>query len=624
MNWLSAFALVVTLIYLYLGTLALRGDPRGKLNRLFFLFSLSLAVWGFSYSFVYSGSLEKAEELFLWYKISSLGWCLFPAFAFHFALVLTGLEQKKKCFSYLLPLVYLAGAFQVYLVFVGMGFLEGFAQQGEVIVELVRGDHFSYHLYNVYLLGLIGGKIIIIYGWGRYSGLQRQKKQASYIIYSALATLLLGLATNLLLPGLGYQVPALAVLASIFYAVGMWISIERYKIMSLHSGMAAEQILEKVKDYIMLVDPQGHIIKVNQQVAGITGLDVNKVEGVTLEDIFQEKDIISREFSGIGGGLNPGEDREMHLLSVEGQNVPVRVSCSPVWDTLGDVLGGVIICQDLRETRQLLEYIQEREEVEAVLRESYEKLKELDKLKTDFLSTVSHELRTPLTSVLGFAKIIKKRFSETIAPRVRGGDRKVDRAVRQMMENLDIVVAEGERLTGLINNVLDIARIEAGEVNWDQEPLSMDEVISRAFAATASLFEQKGLQARMEVEKGLPQVIGDRDRLVQVVINLLSNGVKFTDQGSITCRAWQEEDHLFVSVIDTGIGIQEEYLEEVFNKFKQVGDIMTGKPQGTGLGLPICKEIVEHHGGSIKAESRPGEGSAFTFTLPLLPEGNAP
>ncbi|HEX5474639.1 MAG TPA: ATP-binding protein [Vicinamibacterales bacterium] len=245
---------------------------------------------------------------------------------------------------------------------------------------------------------------------------------------------------------------------------------------------------------------------------------------------------------------------------------------------------------------------------------------EADAAKSAFLSTVSHELRTPLTSVLGFAKIIKKRLEDRIFPLVQSGDQKVQQTIRQVEDNLKVVVSEGERLTKLIDDVLDLAKIEAGKLEWHMETVTIGDVIDRATAATASLFEQRGLRLETDVSAGLPTVTADRDRLIQVVINLISNAVKFTDAGSVTCRARQRGSELVVSVTDTGVGIAPVDQPKVFERFKQVGDTLTDKPKGTGLGLPICKEIVEHHGGRVWVESEVGRGSTFSFSLPLTAE----
>ena len=244
--------------------------------------------------------------------------------------------------------------------------------------------------------------------------------------------------------------------------------------------------------------------------------------------------------------------------------------------------------------------------------------------KSAFLSTVSHELRTPLTSVLGFAKIIRKRLDEKIFPIIDKSDTKTGKTINQISENLQVVISEGERLTHLINDVLDLAKIEAGKMEWNQENVSMPEVAERALAATTSLFDQKNLKLIKQIETDVPEITGDRDKLIQVIINLISNSVKFTDKGSITCRMFKKDNEVIVSIIDTGIGIAPGDFGAVFEQFKQVGgDTLTDKPKGTGLGLPICKEIVEHHGGRIWLESEVGKGSVFSFALPIVKASSA-
>jgi signal transduction histidine kinase len=239
--------------------------------------------------------------------------------------------------------------------------------------------------------------------------------------------------------------------------------------------------------------------------------------------------------------------------------------------------------------------------------------------KSTFLASVSHELRTPLTSVIGFAKVIRRQLEERILPQVDAQDQRTQRAIAQVRDNIHVIVAEGERLTTLVNNVLDLAKIEAGRFEWNMQAVSIADVTDRAFAATSGLFEAKTLELRREIGDDLPEVVADRDGLVQVIINLLSNAVKFTDHGSVTCRAERTDDGILVSVTDTGIGIDPADQDRVFDKFTQVGDTLTDKPHGTGLGLPICREIVERHGGRIWVESEPGVGSTFSFVLPMSP-----
>jgi PAS domain S-box-containing protein len=242
--------------------------------------------------------------------------------------------------------------------------------------------------------------------------------------------------------------------------------------------------------------------------------------------------------------------------------------------------------------------------------------KELDQLKTDFISTVSHELRTPMTSVLGFSKIIRKKLERYVFP-LLAGDKGVEKPICQVRGNMDIIVAEAERLTELINDVLDIARMEAGEVHWRDENVSVPGVLRQSVEGTRGLWQAKGLAVEIDAGDDLPSVRGDHDRLVQVVVNLLSNAIKFTEVGPIRCSAAREGGFVRVSVRDNGTGIDRADMYMVFDKFKQVGDTLTGKPEGSGLGLPICRQIVERHGGAIWVESEPGRGSVFFFTVPL-------
>ncbi len=242
---------------------------------------------------------------------------------------------------------------------------------------------------------------------------------------------------------------------------------------------------------------------------------------------------------------------------------------------------------------------------------------EANAAKSAFLSTVSHELRTPLTSVLGFAKITKKRLEEKIFPITDKSDPKTVKTIEQISGNLNVVISEGERLTNLINDVLDLAKIEAGKMEWNMEPVRIQDVVERAIAATSSLFDQKNLKLDRKIGTDLPDVSGDRDKLIQVVVNLLSNAVKFTNEGAVTCSVFQKQGNIVVGITDTGIGIAPSDHAKVFEQFKQVGDTLTDKPKGTGLGLPICKEIVEHHHGKIWLESELGQGSTFFFSLPM-------
>lgn len=357
---------------------------------------------------------------------------------------------------------------------------------------------------------------------------------------------------------------------------------ERNKLNAVIKNMADGLIVAAMDNSIMIANPA---------VENMIGVSSYRIVGRDLKEVFTEVDIHEMVSEVIRT-----EGREILQKDFKLKNKVIRVIIYAI-NTDNEVIGIIIILRDV--TKEW----------------------EIDRMKTDFISTVSHELRTPLTSVLGFTRIIKKKFDEVITPHIRTDDKKIKKTLHQIGDNLNIIVSEGERLTALINDVLDIAKMEAGKIDWKMEPVSAAEIIGRAAAATAALFEHKGLTLIKDMEDDLPEISGDRDRLIQVVINLISNAVKFTDKGTITCRALRRDNNVVISVIDIGMGIAEEDLSKVFEKFKQVGDTLTDKPKGTGLGLPICKEIVEHHGGNIWAESEIGKGSTFSFTLPIIIDG---
>ena len=230
----------------------------------------------------------------------------------------------------------------------------------------------------------------------------------------------------------------------------------------------------------------------------------------------------------------------------------------------------------------------------------FEETKMLDQLKSDFVSKVSHELRTPLTSIKGFTEILLTY--KDVEPETQ-------------VEFLSIINEECERLTRLINDILDLSKIEAGQSEWQIQPISITDLTDYVVKLFRSLALEKNVQILVQIPQNLPLVRGDWDQLLQVLDNLVSNALKFTHSGNITIKAVDEDSFVKVSISDTGIGISKSDRDKIFNKFHQLGDIRTGKPRGTGLGLAICREIITQLGGRIWCEGQPGQGSTFHFIL---------
>jgi signal transduction histidine kinase len=239
----------------------------------------------------------------------------------------------------------------------------------------------------------------------------------------------------------------------------------------------------------------------------------------------------------------------------------------------------------------------------AELRAANVRLQELDRLKDDFMSSVTHELRTPLTSIRALSEMMLD-------------DPDIDVEDRQRF--LGIIVSETVRLSRLVNQVLDMAKIESGHAEWHNTDIDLCELVRHSADATLQLFRDHGAEVRLHLPATAPTLRADHDRLLQVMLNLLSNAAKFVPAGrgrvDVTLRC--EGDRARVDVKDNGPGIEPAQQPVVFEKFRQGGDERS-RPQGTGLGLPISRQIVEHFGGRLWLESVPGEGATFSFELPL-------
>jgi PAS domain S-box-containing protein len=367
-------------------------------------------------------------------------------------------------------------------------------------------------------------------------------------------------------------------------------------------------IISNMADGLFVIDVNKKIISFNHSFSSMFELEADLLLGKSINEIFKEDVIglINKVFADHGAEQSNNEFLSEEIILKNGKMgkavaTPMFVkSLADNKGTTGEksanadaIFSGVVV--SIRDIT---------------------KEKEVDMMKTDFISTVSHELRTPLTSIIGFANIIRKKFNESLIGALDMKDKKTNKIADQISNNLNIIINEGRRLTSLINDVLDIAKMEAGKIVWKDENFTIKSAIEHSATSTVSLFEQKGLNMVLDIEENLPEINGDKDRYIQVLINLISNAVKFTNNGSVTCGARISGDSILVSVADQGIGISKENLDKVFDKFKQVCDTLTDKPQGTGLGLPICKQIIEHYGGKIWVESEPGKGSTFYFTIP--------
>jgi signal transduction histidine kinase len=245
------------------------------------------------------------------------------------------------------------------------------------------------------------------------------------------------------------------------------------------------------------------------------------------------------------------------------------------------------------------------------LREANHEIREADRLKSEFVATISHELRTPLNTIIGFAKFMLKGGAGPLSDLQR--------------TDLSAIYSSGQHLLDLVNDILDLSKIEAGKISLEKQLLDFHGLSAGIMSSAIALIGDRPIELKEEIDPDLPLVWADRQRVRQVILNLISNAAKFTENGQITLKAKlvreQDSQYVLCAVEDSGIGIRQEDIPTVFEAFRQVDSSSARRAQGTGLGLPISRRLVELQGGRMWVESEYGVGSTFYFTLPARPDG---
>jgi PAS domain S-box-containing protein len=376
--------------------------------------------------------------------------------------------------------------------------------------------------------------------------------------------------------------------------------------------MLAEQkfrdLIENAPDAILQIDSSGKIVIANRTAEQMFGYSRDEIIGMEVENLVPQaarsRHVQHRKaFEAAGVSRPMGFGLDLHALRKDGTELPVEISLSPSSADNGST-GVTAMIRDVTERKRAEQHIHSLERSYlAELEARHKEAERLNHLKSEFIASVSHELRTPLHTIIGFAELLGEEGAGALNDKQR-------RFVHHIQ-------TDSEHLLGLINDVLDLSRIEAGGLVVRPEHLRLEPTVSEALQAI--LPQANGKQVAVH-ERRLPAigVLADPLRVRQILYNLLSNAVKFTDPGGeVTVTAEVDGDFVQITVSDTGLGIPAEECALIFDKFYQVGYTTTGVRQGTGLGLTICKQLVELQGGRIWVKSEPGHGSHFYFTLPL-------
>jgi len=347
------------------------------------------------------------------------------------------------------------------------------------------------------------------------------------------------------------------------------------------------ELINTSNDAIVSIDPQMRFLLWNRGAEKMLGYTEKELLGVSVLSLFP-KDLrkdVARELVLLrttGHSETIGAPNEIVLVKKDGSLIPVDMSLST---RMAD--GKMIFTAIVRDI--------------TIRKEAEEKMRQIDQMKSEFLSNISHELRTPLQSISGFTKLIMNGEVP-------------DQSTQQ--EFLQIIDSETAHLGNLINGLLDMSRLEAGRFKINRKPVMINELITESLKMFQSLARQKNIELTQNISPEIPPMELDSERMRQVVVNLVGNAIKFSDPGgSVKISAETREKELLFKVTDHGTGIREQNIKHLFERFyREEGETVRG---GTGLGLYISKQIIEAHGGRIWAESRLGKGSTFSFTLPL-------
>jgi PAS domain S-box-containing protein len=372
-------------------------------------------------------------------------------------------------------------------------------------------------------------------------------------------------------------------------------------------------LMDNIPDSIYFKDDKNRFVMVNNALAKGLGLTVEEVIGKTDFDLFPAGD--AKKYF-IDDNLVMST-RTPIIAKIEKSYTPnggvqyVNTTKIPRFDKNGKVIGTIGITRNVtnrmlaeEELRVLKDNLEEKvKDRTKELEESQEKLTRMYNIKSEFINTVSHELRTPLTVMREGISLVSDGTAGDL-------NDKQKKFLNIAMDNID-------RLSRLIDDVLDLSKLESGRMQFSIARGNLNELLDNVIKSYEPVIAKKGLKLRKDLSPSLPLIRFDKDRITQVLYNLITNAIKFTDKGSISIRSRRRGDRVEVSVEDTGRGIKAKDMPRLFQKFEQINPESGPRNKGTGLGLVIIKQIIEQLGGEIHVESQYGKSSRFTFSLPV-------
>ncbi|MHB9132995.1 MAG: ATP-binding protein [Armatimonadota bacterium] len=574
------------------GIYAWQFNRQAILNRTLLVFCLLLAIGNFGQTLVFL-AYNKAD-CFAWYRLAWVGWAFYPAVAVQVAILITEqnrfLRNRWVVWALLIPGIVFFVRSQV----VTLGVVDFHMTPAGTFVPI-----YAYHLwdiaYSIYQYGFDLLALAVIWRWGLVLGNHRQHKQAQSILFFSILAILLDVVHYYGGPHGEYA--GLWAIEQLFFAFGLTYAITRHKFTAPTTALAADHIVAHVKELVVLTSVKGVILQVNASAVQLLDIPEYALVGQNFGDLPNIHGSFALEWPPCTCSVDTSSVVEITLLTGEGMPLPLSLTCSYLRDSYGDVIGMIIVGEDLRQTNQLKQEIQERIRAETALRAA-------DRAKDRFLATLSHELLTPLTLIFGWIDI------------ARSDPERLEQA-------LDIIDTNAKRQHRLVADLLDVSRMIHGKLKIQPVYFDLADFAVECLVEYRQVAEVRQITLQTNTSGEPIWIHADPIRIRQLLGNLLNNALQYTQEaGTVTVTTSQQDTHAVLAVQDTGCGILPDELPDLFRPFMQGTCIdSTGS---LGLGLAVAKGIAELHGGTITVVS-PGQsqGSTFTVEFPLAPEGAA-
>jgi PAS domain S-box-containing protein len=565
----------------------------------FVVLMASAALWALVYALEIAAEPIAAKRLFA--GIQYIGITLVPAAWFVFVLEYTGREKWLTRRSLLLlsiepviivllaltnmqhPLLYTSASLQ--------------QEAGYTFLETSKGIAFYVHVVYSYLL-LMTATILLVRDLIRQPDFYRGQ----------LSSLLMGTfapwAANLLYVSGLDPIPGFDLTPVAFTVSGLafaW-SMVRFRMLDV-APVARDTIIASMGDGMLVLDTQGRIVDINPAARALINTPTDTLIGKPARQVLAAYQYLVDRYRDVQ------EARSDLTLEVGDRTRHFELRISPLRNRSGNLAGRVIVVHDVTELKQANQQISEQNErllqANLELAQAQKKAEEASRLKSEFLATISHELRTPLNAIIGFSDLMQAGLTGTLTA--------------QQSDYVARVLNNSERLLALINEILDVSKIEAGRMELHESAFAPQELLQNIERALQSMAERKSLKLVTFCDPALPPALfGDRKRLEQILTNLVGNAIRFTQTGQIDVRLERAQDAYWtITVTDTGIGIPAHALEYIFDEFRQVDGSTEREHGGTGLGLALVRRLSQLMGGGVKVESEVGRGSTFTVRLPL-------